>query len=124
MHAISNNKNMAARRAELLEDVAASVARTAREHGVSPATADQIGAAAADELAMDWGGQIITIPRDHYFKLAARDRQVLEEHRNGASIPKLAKHYSMSESGLRKLIRRAERRDVDLRQTQLFQETP
>lgn len=84
--------------------------------------AEQIGAAAADTLAMDWGGQVISIPHNHYYKLAARDRKVLQEHQDGVTIAKLALKYRMTERGLRMLIRRAEVRDFDSRQIHLFPE--
>ncbi|GGK08870.1 Mor transcription activator family protein [Luteimonas terricola] len=111
---------MVERRAEFLTDVAAAAADRAREFGMPADQAEQIGAAIADMVAEDWGGQVLSIPKDHAYQLAQRDRQILLAHRNGASFAKLAKEYGMSDRGVRRLLRRAELRDPDLRQAQLF----
>lgn len=111
---------MEARRNELLEEVAASAADSARDLGVTADVAEQIGTAVADALADHWGGQVITIPKDHFFRLSQRDRKILEEHRQGASFGLLARRYGMTERGVRILIRRARSRDRQLDQRQLF----
>lgn len=107
-------------RNELLTEVAARAADTARDLGLSEDLADQVGAAIADALAEDWGGQVISVPKDYAYRLAERDRAILNAHREGASLAELAKDYHMTVRGLRKLIRRAELRDPHWRQTRLF----
>lgn len=113
-------KPMEARRNELLADVAAHAAATAQELGVSADQAEQIGAAVADALAANWGGQTLSFPKDAAYLLSAREREILEAHRNGATVARLARDYNMSEQGLRKLLRRAELRSGGLDQIELF----
>lgn len=113
-------KPMEARRNELLTDVVAHAAATAQEFGVPADQAEQIGAAVADALASNWGGQTLSFPKDIAFRLSHRDREILATHRNGASVAKLARDYNMTEQGLRKLLRRAELRDSSLNQIDLF----
>lgn len=113
-------KTMEARRAELLAHVAARAADTATDFGLSEDQADQVGAAIADALADDFGGQVLSFPKDSAYRLSIRDRAILEAHRNGASLLTLMRDYKITERGLRRLLKRAESRDRDLRQQQLF----
>jgi Mor family transcriptional regulator len=113
-------KSMGARRNELLAEVAQNTAATARDLGIQEEIAEQLGAAVADALADHWGGQVITIPKDHFFRLSQRDRKILDEHRAGASFGALARRWSMTERGVRILIRRARARDRNLDQHDLF----
>lgn len=114
------SRTMEVRRNELLAEVASYATETARDMGVAAEVADQIGAAIADCLADHWGGQVITIPKDHFYKLSKRDRVILDEHRQGVGFAALAKRHRMTERGIRTLIRRARTRDRDLDQRQLF----
>lgn len=117
-------KPMEVRRNELLTDTAAAVERVCKEFNLPDDLAEQVGAAVADTLADDWGGQILTIPKDYAYKLAQRDREILDARRRGAGLAKLARDYDMSERNLRRLLQRAELREPDLRQHKLFnQET-
>ncbi|ASE52181.1 MAG: hypothetical protein LBV10_09395 [Stenotrophomonas sp.] len=111
---------MEARRSELLADAAAQAADVARELGLDQDRADQVGAAVADRLAENWSGQVLSFPKNHAFKLSQREREILAAHRDGASYAELARKYDMTERGIRKLLRRAELRDRDLRQMGLF----
>ncbi len=115
-------KPMEARRNELLTDVAAHAAAAAQEIGVPTAQAEQIGAAVADALAANWGGQTLSFPKDAAFRLSHIEREILAAHRNGAPVAKLAREYNMSEQGLRKLLRRAQLRDSSLNQSDLFEQ--
>jgi Mor family transcriptional regulator len=113
---------MHARRNELLAEVAACAADTALALGLPEDVASQVGAAVADALADHWGGQVITIPKDHFYRLSKRDRVILEEHRQGTGYAALAKRYRMTERGIRALVRRARIRDRHLDQRELFNE--
>lgn len=113
-------KPMEARRNELLADVAAHAAATAREFGVPADQAEQIGAAVADALAANWGGQTLSFPKDAAYLLSAREREILAAHRSGTPVARLALDYKMSEQGLRKLLRRAQLRAGGLDQIELF----
>lgn len=113
-------RSMEARRNALLAHAASAAATAARKLGLGDDVAEQIGAVVADTLAEDWGGQTIYFPQDASFKLSPREREILEAHRTGSTIPNLAKQYRMSEQGVRKLLVRANFRDRNLNQLSLF----
>jgi len=113
---------MSPRRNALLAGVARTVAEAARAHGVAADIAEQIGAAAADEVAQDWGGQIITIPTDFFYRIAKRDIRILQEIAEGASPHEIAKRYNMTEVAVRKLRQRKELRGAHLRQISFIEE--
>ncbi len=102
-------------RSELLADVTAHTAATLIGHGIASDVADQCGAAVADHLAEAWGGQVISVPKDHAYRLSQRDQAILQEY-TGDNLEGLARRYSMTQRGLRKLIDRARRRNRDAMQ--------
>lgn len=114
-------KPMEARRASLYAHVAAKAAETARTLGVDEAGAEHLGAAVADALAEDFGGEVLSFPKDAAFKLSIREREILEKHRAGATFQELRIEYRMTERGIRKLLARAVVRDRHLNQQELFQ---
>lgn len=103
----------------LLSDVAAGAAVVMQDHGIAIEVAEQAGAAIADLLADNWGGQVITVPKDHAFKLSIRDQEILAAF-DGTNLPELAKRCNMTERGVRKLLVRAHKRQRDLYQGKLF----
>lgn len=117
-------KPMEARRNELLADAAAHAAEAVRMFGVPESLADHVGAAVADVLAENWGGQNISFPKDAAFKLSEREREILTAHRNHVPVSKLARDYNMTERGIRKLLHRAELRGGSLNQIDLFEAGP
>lgn len=106
-------------RHELLSDVASHTAGILRDHGVDQEVADQAGAALANHLAEHWGGQIVTFPKDHFFKLAARDLQIYNEF-DGRNHSILSRKYNLCTRAIYKIIERASRREIDKRQGKLF----
>lgn len=114
------NSRMEDLRNELLADVAAHAAEILLDHNVAPDVAEQAGAAIADHLADNWGGQVVSIPKDFAYKLAQRDRLILGQF-DGANHSELAKRYDMTERGIRKLLARAIQRQRDLFQGKLFE---
>lgn len=102
---------MRERRAELLQGVVRVVTTALREQGLGDdAVADQTGHAVADYLAEEWGGQVISYPKDMAYRLAARELEILEAHRNGASLASLVDRYKITLRALHRLLRRAEAR--------------
>lgn len=116
----ANDASMAARRMAVLEHLDQLVRRALVEHGIDPALAEQCGAAAADGMSADFPGELVYIPHDFGYKLAERDREVLEAFREGATIFELRRRYKMSEPGIKKLLKRAATRDPHLNQLRLF----
>ena len=115
----SEISEMNALRAELLLDIAQRVADYVREYGLPHDLADQVGAGVADFLADDWGGQVVSIPKDHAYRLSLRDQNLLDAHRNGESIASIATRTKMTTRGVRRLLRRAELRNPTIRQPEL-----
>lgn len=109
---VKRSDSMAARRHELLLDVAQAAQATARELGIADAVAEHVGAAVADMLAARWGGQQLTFPMNGYYSLAARERDILARREQGASIWELAREFKMTERGVRKLLDRVKARLV------------
>lgn len=111
--------SMAQLRAELLTDVMAHVEATLRELGIDAPRADHCGHAIADMLAEHWGGQVISMPVDHAYKLSLRERQILDALKC-SSKSEVAMRYGITISGINKLIQRARRRHVEDAQIDLF----
>lgn len=113
-------KPMEARRHHLLAGVADAAARVLRAHGIDPAIAEQAAAAVADCVAEEHSGQVVYFPHDMGYKLAPRDRAILEAHRAGTTLYELRRTYGLTEEGIKKLLRRAASREPDLDQGKLF----
>lgn len=100
-------------RAEFFNDLAAVAAHRCRDFGLDEKISEQIGAGIADAVCEAWGGQVISVPKDHAYRLAMRDVEVLRRHRAGESLASLALGYRMTIRGLRKLLHRAALRAPD-----------
>lgn len=107
-------KPMEERRSAFMDWVASTAADIVSGYGLPADQAAQAGGALADEFAEVWGGHTIYFPNDCAYKITPRDREVLERHRNGASVATLCSDYKISEQGIRKLLRRASARDQAL----------
>lgn len=110
---------MAQLRAELLTDVMSHVEATLCELGVDGLKADHCGHAIADMLAQHWGGQVISMPVDHAYKLSQRERQILDALKC-CSKSEASMRFGITINGLNKLLRRAARRHVEDAQIDLF----
>jgi Mor family transcriptional regulator len=111
---------MAARRAELLEDVHAHVLDLLRDLGIDQDTADQCGSAVADRLCEHWGGQVISFPQDSAYKMSLREQQIVAELKAGMGKSELAMKYRITMRGLNMLLRRATQRHQLDAQPDLF----
>lgn len=108
---MSRSTDMATLRAELLQWIADRTQYVLAQHGVAEAVAEQCGCALADDIAAEWGGQVISIPKDHFFKMAARDREVLAARQANESVASIALRMGMTTRGVRYIIDRASHRD-------------
>jgi len=106
-------------RHELLSDLASHVTKVLLDHGIEEDVADQAGIASADFLAEHWGGQLINIPMDHKFRVAARDLKIWSEFR-GNNHAELARRYGMTLRGIYKVIARVKSRETDRAQPSLI----
>ena len=106
-------------RRELLADVAAHASEIAAAHGLRADIADLLGATIADHLAEHWGGQVISIPKDYYYKLSDTHLQIYQEF-TGQNHMELVRKYGISLQWIYKLIKRVGKRETDKRQGKLF----
>ncbi|WP_211232714.1 Mor transcription activator family protein [Marinobacterium litorale] len=113
-----DGKGMEGRRHELLEDVHARAAEVAKELGIDPDLADQIGCAIADHLAQNWGGQNFTIPMDYHYRIGKRDSEIYDLF-TGNNHHILAREFGMTVRGIYKVIARV-RANGDPDQHDLF----
>lgn len=107
-------------RAELFGDVAAVVCDLLKQHGLPADVCEQAGNAAADVIAEDWAGQVISVPKDFAYKLAQRDRDVLAAIAGGESIASVASRLNLHVRSVYRIIKRADLRDRTRRQPGLF----
>lgn len=112
--------NRYANRHEFFATVDDAVQRVLSDLGVDEAVRQQCGAAVADGLHEDFGGQEIYVPQDSGYKLSQREIEILAKHRAGASLPELQRQYGMTRPGLQRLLKRARTRDPHLDQGKLF----
>lgn len=119
---MSARPDLKRRRAALLSSVAECAEELARDFGLTAEIAEQMGAAVADALAEQWGGEVITIPKDFHYGLSRRDLAILEQRRKGTSPQEIAKLYGMHIRSVYRLLKRSELRYREQRQTELFRE--
>lgn len=110
---------MEIRRAEFLLDIEAHTIAVLQELGIVDDVADHAGAALADHLAEHWGGQIFTVPKDHFYRLSKREQAILSDF-TGTNHAELSKKYEIGVRGLYKLLKRAITRQSDRNQGNLF----
>jgi Mor family transcriptional regulator len=101
--------DMEQRRHELLEFVHDVVKQTLADYRIKPDVADQVGCAVADALASEWGGQLISFPKDFAYKVSARDEQIWADF-DGKNQPHLAQKYGLTLSAVYRIIKRFRRR--------------
>ena len=110
---------MESRRHELLLDMTAHASGILADHGIPEEVANQAATAIADHMADHWGGQHFSFPKDYLFKLSERDLLIYEQF-SGFNYDTLARKFRMTERGMRKLIERVHKRELNRRQNRLF----
>lgn len=94
------------RRNELLIDVEHHAASILIKRGMPKEAADEIGEEIADHLATNWGGQMITFPKDIYYRVAKKHAAVVAEF-TGTNHDELARKYGLSVRAIYKIIKDA-----------------
>ncbi len=97
-----------------------AVQRVLEEHGVAEEVRAHCGAAVADGVAEELAGEELYTPYDFGYKLAQREREILDAARRGVPKDELRRRYRMSAKGLARLLKRAATRDPHLDQGKLF----
>lgn len=103
-----SSERMAARRHELLADVAERAACILKMHGMSEREAQDAGDAIADDLAENWGGQYITVPKDMQYRHAKRAQQICDKF-NGFNHAELAMQHGLTVNAIYKILKRVQR---------------
>lgn len=89
-------------------------------HELLQEVAEQLGYAVADMLAENWGGQTISFPKDHSFKLATRDLKIYNDWATQSmQPPALARKYKLSVQAIYNILKRVRKQAVGLRQGKL-----
>lgn len=115
----SNDSRMAHLRHELLTDIADQITLILAEFSVDPEKAEQAGVSVSNHLAEHWGGQLITFPKDHLFKITQRDLEIFNKV-NANNMSEVAKEYGLTVNGVYRAIKRIRKRAVAERQPDIF----
>lgn len=97
------------KRQSLIQCVIDHAENVLRTQGITQDKAIQLATSIADRLAEDFGGQVITFPKDYNRKLRERDEQILADF-DGSNFSELAMRYGMCDRTIRKLIARSQSR--------------
>ena len=103
-----SSNRMTVRRHELLADVADRAACILKGCGMGEQEAQDAGDAIADDLADNWGGQFITVPKDMKYRHARRAQQIHDEF-NGTNHAELATKRGLSVNAIYKILNRVQR---------------
>lgn len=110
---MSNNKERAR---ELLSDMSAKVAVKLVAIGIASGKADEIAHAITDEMAEDWGGQLVYFPID----LASRRNLLIYDKFTGDNHADLAIEFKVSVQHVYRVVKIQRAAEIALRQSGLF----
>lgn len=114
------SEKMEAIRHELFTDLIEHITNQLTDFGLSPEACDQAAISVVDFLAQHWGGQIISIPQDYRRLVAKRDLEMLRWHKG--NFYDTAKHFGMSDRGVRKALDRVSKAYEQINQGRLFED--
>ncbi|MBS0212355.1 MAG: hypothetical protein JSR26_04125 [Proteobacteria bacterium] len=112
--------SMSDRRAALYAHIIDKVIETAAELGLAGDLGEHLGAAIVDAIAQDFGGQVLSFPKDDAYRLSRREQAILAARSQGASIHELARQFGMTERGIAKLLKRVFARQTGPEQPRLL----
>lgn len=116
---MSTDRQMPKLRNELLQSVEAWTAECAEDFGLSNEVASQLGVYVANHLADNFGGCMISFPKDHPYKIHQRDVEIYEKF-NGTNYNALAQQYKIGTRAVYKIIGKMKALYVANRQPDLF----
>lgn len=97
--------SMQARRNALYRSVEARVLDLLAREGVPATTGQRLAAGVVDVLSREWGGQVISFPRN--LDAAARQRRTMIAGQfDGSNYAELATQFGYTERHIRKIIKR------------------
>jgi Mor family transcriptional regulator len=99
---------MEIRRNELLADVADRSTVILRRFGLDEGTAQAAADDIVDDMAANWGGQYITVPKDMKYRHAKRCQAIVSAF-TGANHAELAREHGLSVNSIYKILKRDQR---------------
>ncbi|QEA14237.1 hypothetical protein FOZ74_15035 [Comamonas flocculans] len=93
------------KRHELLAELCDVVERELVDLGTPADTARIVGAAVVDFLSCYWAGQVVSFPKDEYYRLTLKELEAWDMY-TGNNLDQVARHFMMTPRGMRKLLRR------------------
>lgn len=106
------------RRHELFESLILNGKQVFIELGIEEAIADQAATAFVDHLCHEWSGQTVAIPMDYSYRVALRDLEIYNFHKG--DFNETARHFKMTERGVRKAFERVLKTVINKKQGRLF----
>ncbi|MBN6077286.1 Mor transcription activator family protein [Aggregatibacter actinomycetemcomitans] len=110
---------MEIRRHELLEEIESLVIALCKDYNLEQDICEQIGANVANHLCENFSGQVITFPKDYFYKIAQRDLDIYNSF-NGRNWGELGRKYDLTENALRKIVKRVQDKIAKEKQPDLF----
>lgn len=104
---VSATQKMTVRRHELLTDLADRTMAILEHYGLDSNRAQDAADAIVDDLADNWGGQYITVPKDMKYRHAKR-RQAIADAFDGTNHSELATQFGLSVNAIYKVLKRAQ----------------
>lgn len=102
---------MEIKRHELLREIQAHVVVLCKSHHLSDELCEKIGESVIDFLTENFAGQVISFPKDLRYTIAQRDLEIYRRF-TGDNWVELTQAYHLTESALRKIIKRVQKRLV------------
>lgn len=100
------SQKMEVRRNDLLADVADRTMEILKRFGLNDSQAQDAADNVVDDLAENWGGQFITVPKDMKYRNAKR-RQAIVDAFDGSNHSELATQHGLSVNAVYKILKRA-----------------
>lgn len=104
---------------ELLADLADRISTKLLDHGLDNDRSRDLGEAIAMEIAGEWGGQLLYIPKGKFNLLAKRDREIWAAF-DGRNIKELVRQFQVTEQHIYRIIKAMRKSDMDTRHGDLF----
>lgn len=101
------SQRMEVRRNDLLADVADRTMEILKRFGLNDSQAQDAADNVVDDLAENWGGQFITVPKDMKYRNAKR-RQAIVDAFDGSNHSELATQHGLSVNAVYKILKRAQ----------------
>ena len=119
---MSSNKARARKRKayELLADMTAKLTVKLIASGLNSEKANEVACALTDEMANDWGGQLIYFP----IALALRRNRKIFEKFTGNNHSEVASEFGVSEQHVYRVVKIMLAREIAMRQSGLFPDHP